>query len=179
MNATQPKALDFARLDTPLGPMIGMAEQGGLVLLEYVDRPALGRELDVLRDRHGYAARPGSNVHLQDIERELREYFSGQRREFTVPLVTPGGSFEVSVWKQLQAVPFGAVRSYGSLAKQLGKPSAARAVGAANGRNRIAIVIPCHRICAANGDLVGYGGGRARKQWLLDHERRVAGKEEG
>ncbi len=80
------------------------------------------------------------------------------------------------MWKQLHAVPFGAMRTYGDLAKRLGKPNAARAVGAANGRNRLAIVIPCHRICGSNGDLVGYGGGRARKQWLLDHERRIAGR---
>jgi AraC family transcriptional regulator of adaptative response/methylated-DNA-[protein]-cysteine methyltransferase len=113
---------------------------------------------------------------LAQIRIQLQEYFAGVRREFTVPLVTPGGEFEVNVWRCLQQVPFGVMRSYGDLAKQLGKPGAARAVGAANGRNRIAIVIPCHRICGANGDLVGYGGGRARKQWLLDHERRVAGQ---
>lgn len=169
------RALDFARIETPLGPMIGMAEERGLVLLEFIDRPALPREIEELRTRYGYVVRPGGNPHLQQIERELHEYFTGQRREFTVPLVTPGGAFELGVWRALQAVPFGTMRTYGDLAKQLGKPNAARAVGAANGRNRIAIVIPCHRICGANGDLVGYGGGRARKQWLLDHERRLAG----
>jgi AraC family transcriptional regulator, regulatory protein of adaptative response / methylated-DNA-[protein]-cysteine methyltransferase len=170
------RPLDFARIETPLGPMIGMAEARGLVLLEFIDRPILPREIEELRDRHGYSVRPGDNPHLRQIEAELREYFSGARREFSVPLVTPGGTFEISVWKQLQAVPFGAMRTYGDLAKRLGKPNAARAVGAANGRNRLAIVIPCHRICGSDGDLVGYGGGRARKQWLLDHERRMAGR---
>jgi AraC family transcriptional regulator, regulatory protein of adaptative response / methylated-DNA-[protein]-cysteine methyltransferase len=168
------KPLDFARIETPLGPMLGMAEERGLVLLEFIDRPALPREIEELRDRYGYGMRPGSNPHLQRIEQQLQEYFLGHRREFSVPLVTPGGSFELNVWKALQAVAFGAMRTYGDLAKQLGNANAARAVGAANGRNRIAIVIPCHRICGANGDLVGYGGGRARKQWLLDHERRIA-----
>lgn len=170
------RPLDFARIETPLGPMIGMAESGGLVLLEFIDRPQLPREIEELRERHGFSVRPGENSHLRQIEVELREYFAGVRREFTVPLITPGGNFEISVWKQLQAVPFGAMRTYGDLAKQLGKPNAARAVGAANGRNRVAIVIPCHRICGSNGDLVGYGGGRARKQWLLDHERRIVGR---
>jgi AraC family transcriptional regulator, regulatory protein of adaptative response / methylated-DNA-[protein]-cysteine methyltransferase len=169
------KPLDFTRLETPLGPMIGMAERRGLVLLEFVDRPAMPREVEELRARYGYHVRPGTNPHLDQIQAELREYFLGQRREFTVSLVTPGGAFESAVWQQLQSVPFGVTSSYGELAKRLGKPRAARAVGAANGRNRIAIVIPCHRICGANGDLVDYGGGRARKQWLLDHERRIAG----
>lgn len=173
--STTLKPLDFARIDTPLGPMIAMAEERGLVLLEFLDRPALPREVEELRKRYGYSVRPGTNPHLAHIERELGEYFSGKLREFTVPLVTPGNAFELTVWEQLRAVPFGAMRTYGDLAKQLGKPLAARAVGAANGRNRLAIVIPCHRICGANGDLVGYGGGRARKQWLLDHERRLAG----
>lgn len=170
------RPLDFARLETPLGPMIGMAEPRGLVLLEFIDRPILPREIEELRARHGYGVRPGDNPHLRQIGHELREYFAGTRCEFSVPLVMPGGAFESSVWRALQRVPFGVMRTYGDLAKALGKPNAARAVGAANGRNRLAIVIPCHRICGAGGDLVGYGGGRARKQWLLNHERRIAAR---
>jgi AraC family transcriptional regulator of adaptative response/methylated-DNA-[protein]-cysteine methyltransferase len=170
------KALDFVRIPTPLGPMIGMAETRGLVLLEFIDRPILPREIQELRVRHGYSVRPGDNPHLRQTEAQLREYFAGVRREFTVPLIMPGNPFEISVWKQLQTVSFGVMRSYGDVAKQLGKANAARAVGAANGRNRLAIIIPCHRICGADGELVGYGGGRARKHWLLDHERRIAGR---
>lgn len=170
------RALDFTRIETPLGPMLAMAEERGLVLLEFLDRPIMPREVEELRARHGYGVRPGTNAHLVQVRAQLGEYFAGTRREFSVPLLTPGGEFEVSVWQCLLRVPYGAMRSYGDLAKELGKPGASRAVGAANGRNRIAIVIPCHRICGANGDLVGYGGGRARKQWLLDHERRIAGR---
>ena len=170
------RALDFTRIETPLGPMLAMAEERGLVLLEFLDRPIMPREVEELRARFGYGVRPGRNAHLIQIQAQLDEYFAGTRREFSVSLVTPGGAFEVSVWQCLLKVPFGVMRSYGELAKQLGKPGASRAVGAANGRNRIAIVIPCHRICGVNGDLVGYGGGRARKQWLLDHERRIAGR---
>jgi AraC family transcriptional regulator of adaptative response/methylated-DNA-[protein]-cysteine methyltransferase len=165
-----------SRVETPLGPMIAMAEQQGLVLLEFADRPALPREIDELRTRYGYAVVPGRHAHLQHLEAELREYFAGSLRTFTVPLVTPGTPFERAAWQALREVAFGVTRTYGDLARQLEKPRAARAVGSANGRNRIAIVVPCHRICGANGELVGYGGGQARKQWLLDHERRIAGK---
>ncbi len=168
-------ALLFSRIETPLGPMIAMAEARGLVLLEFADRPALANEIDALRGRYGYAVIPGRNRHLDCIESELRDYFAGTRQTFTVQLITPGSAFERSVWNLLREVPYGAIKSYGELARHLGKPRAARAVGWANGRNRISIVIPCHRICASNGDLVGYGGGRARKQWLLDHEQRTAG----
>lgn len=169
------KTLAFSRLETPLGPMIAMSEQRGLVLLEFADRPALPDEIDELRLRYGYTVVPGRDAHLAQIDSELREYFNGARRNFTPPLFTPGGSFEQSVWQALREIPFGAVRTYGELARQLDNPRGARAVGWANGRNRMAIVIPCHRVCGANGELVGYGGGRARKQWLLDHERRLAG----
>ena len=165
--------LDVARIETPLGAMVAMAEERGLVLLEFSDRPALPRETQELRERYRYTLRPGSNAHLLQVEAELHEYFLGDRRRFSVPLVTPGAPFELSVWQLLQEVAFGTMATYGDLARRLGKPQAARAVGAANGRNRLAIVVPCHRICGANGDLVGYGGGRARKRWLLDHEARI------
>jgi AraC family transcriptional regulator of adaptative response/methylated-DNA-[protein]-cysteine methyltransferase len=152
-----------------------MSESRGLVLLEFADRPALPDELDELRARYGYTVVPGRDAHLTAIEAELRDYFAGTLRRFTVPLFAPGSPFEQSVWRTLREIPFGAVRTYGELARHLDNPRAARAVGWANGRNRIAIVIPCHRVCGANGELIGYGGGRARKQWLLDHERRLAG----
>jgi AraC family transcriptional regulator of adaptative response/methylated-DNA-[protein]-cysteine methyltransferase len=169
------KSLVFSRIETPLGPMLGMAEERGLVLLEFTDRPALPREIEELRHRYGYNLLPNHHPHLQRVEAELRAYFSGKLREFSVPICSPGTPFDLLVWRALQQIPFGTTCSYGNLANQLGKPSAARAVGAANGRNRIAIVIPCHRICGANGELTGYGGGQPRKQWLLDHERRVSG----
>jgi AraC family transcriptional regulator of adaptative response/methylated-DNA-[protein]-cysteine methyltransferase len=169
------KALLFSRIETPLGPMIAMSEKDGLVLLEFADRPALPDEIDELRARYGYTVVPGRDAHLTRIEEELRQYFAGTLREFTVPLVTPGMPFQRAVWHLLRDVPYGAIRTYGELARALDNPRAARAVGWANGRNRLAVVIPCHRVCGSNGELVGYGGGRARKQWLLDHEQRNAG----
>ncbi len=171
----KPQPLLFSRIETPLGPVLAMSESRGLVLLEFADRPALPDEIDELRARYGYTVVPGRDAHLTAIEAELRDYFAGTLRQFTVPLFAPGSPFEQSVWRTLREIPFGAVRTYGELARHLDNPRAARAVGWANGRNRLAIVIPCHRVCGANGELVGYGGGRARKQWLLDHERRHAG----
>lgn len=166
-------ALVFRRLSTPLGPMIAMAEERGLVLLEFVDRPALTTELDELRVRHGYAIAPGSHEHLDATEAQLSEYFAGKRQNFDLPLHTPGSSFEQEVWALLRAIPFGATCSYGTLAAQLGRPGAARAIGTANGRNRIAIVLPCHRVVGADGSLTGYGGGKPRKAFLLRLERDV------
>lgn len=102
---------------------------------------------------------------------QLSEYFAHQRQDFDLPLVTTGTRFQQQVWHALSHIPFGHTLSYGVLAQRLGQPQASRAVGAANGRNPIAIILPCHRVIAANQKLTGYAGGLDRKQWLLDHER--------
>jgi methylated-DNA-[protein]-cysteine S-methyltransferase len=108
---------------------------------------------------------------------QLREYFAGTRRRFELPLARAGTPFQCGVWAKLDAIPFGARRSYGDLAKELGNPGASRAVGAANGKNPIAIIVPCHRVIGSDGSLTGYAGGEDRKRWLLDHEARVAGQQ--
>lgn len=159
------------RLATPLGPMLAMAEEGGVVLLEFLDRPALTAELEELTSRYGYAAAPGEHPHLDQVEHELGEYFAGRRRRFDVPLAACGRPFEKAVWQRLRDVPYGETLSYGELAREVGKPGGARVAGWACGRNRIAIVIPCHRVVAADGALTGYGGGKARKAHLLGLER--------
>ena len=102
---------------------------------------------------------------------QLAEYFAGQRRAFDLPLAPRGTGFQVLVWQALTRIPHGETRSYRELAGSLGRPSACRAVGAANGRNPISIIVPCHRLIASNGDLTGYAGGLAAKRWLLEHER--------
>src|SRR6185369_7578478 len=135
------------------------------------DRPALTAEIEELRTKYGYAVAPGTNSHLKTVEEELAKYFAGELRRFTVPLKTPGSEFEMSVWKALQEIPFGETRTYGEIATALGKPSACRAVGLANGRNRMSIVVPCHRVIGADGSLTGYGGGKPRKAFLLRLER--------
>lgn len=105
---------------------------------------------------------------------QLTEYFAGRRTEFDLPLAPRGTGFQIEVWRALVAIPFGETRSYGAQASALGRPSASRAVGAANGRNPISIILPCHRVIGSSGALTGYGGGIAAKRWLLDHEAAVA-----
>jgi methylated-DNA-[protein]-cysteine S-methyltransferase len=109
---------------------------------------------------------------LPEAVRQLREYFAGERRAFDLPLCLSGTDFQKLVWRQLTAIPFGETWSYGQLAKSLGNPSACRAVGLANGKNPIAIIVPCHRVIGADGTLTGFGGGLPRKEWLLTHEGR-------
>jgi AraC family transcriptional regulator of adaptative response/methylated-DNA-[protein]-cysteine methyltransferase len=163
-------ALRYASIETPLGPMLAAAEDRGLVLLEFLDRPALVKELEELRDRHDYLAAPGEHPHFGALREQLKAFFAGARREFDVPLHLPGTAFEQSVWAALRSIPSGETRSYGELAAALGQPGAARAVGAANGRNRVAILVPCHRVVGQDGRLTGYGGGLRRKQKLLELE---------
>jgi methylated-DNA-[protein]-cysteine S-methyltransferase len=103
---------------------------------------------------------------------QLAEYFAGARTEFDLPLAPQGTAFQRIVWDQLLAIPYGVTRSYGEVARAIGRPAASRAVGAANGRNPIAIIVPCHRVIGADGTLTGYGGGMSAKRWLLDHEQR-------
>ena len=113
---------------------------------------------------------------LADARRQLEEYFCGERTEFDLALAPYGTDFQRTVWKALTEIPFAATTSYGQIASQIGKPSASRAVGAANGRNPISIIVPCHRVIGSGGDLTGYGGGLDRKRWLLNHEAVVLSK---
>jgi methylated-DNA-[protein]-cysteine S-methyltransferase len=128
-----------------------------------------------------YAAQAGAEVLrlpacLTECLDQLDQYFQGRRQEFALALAPAGTSFQRSVWDELQRIPYGATLSYRELATAVGNPAATRAAGRANGRNRINIIIPCHRVIGADGSLTGYGGGLWRKEWLLDHERRMAGK---
>ena len=160
-------------LESPVGPLVAGATAEGVCLLEFADRPAFDRQLSVLRKRLGTTMVPGDNEHIDHLADELSQYFSGTLTKFTVTLVVPGTAFQRAVWERLMQIPFGSTLSYGELARDLGRPGAQRAVGRANGDNRIAIVIPCHRVVQSNGELRGYGGGLWRKKFLLDHEREV------
>ncbi len=160
-------------IDTPLGAMVALGNDKGIYLLEFVDRRGLQKEIMQLRKQTGCYIVPGNNTHLEKISEELKRYFEGKGVKFTVPLIVSGSEFESTVWKHLQTIPPGKTWSYFQLAQKLGKPKAVRAVGHANGKNRLAIVIPCHRVIRADGSLCGYGGGVWRKQWLLDHERKI------
>lgn len=160
------------RLTTPLGPMFAVADDRGLVLCEFHDRPMLPTQLRRVERICGGSPEEGSHPVLDQTQRELHEYFLGLRESFSIPLVLDGSPFQASVWEQLLRIPFGKTTSYDDIAVRLDRPGGARAVGRANGDNRIAIIVPCHRVIAADGSLSGYGGGRRRKRWLLAHERR-------
>lgn len=156
---------------SPLGPLVAGATSEGVCLLEYSDRRMSETEFATLGKLFDATPVPGTNPHLERLHGELEGYFAGTVRAFTVPLVYPGTPFQRRVWEQLLAIPYGETRSYQQVAAALDDPKAVQAVGRANGLNRIAIVIPCHRVVNKNGELGGYGGGLHRKRYLLDLER--------
>jgi len=171
--STKDPAADFIRLawiDSPLGPLVAGAVDAGICLLEFTDRRMLEAQADVLRTRLGLPASPAPHPHLDRLKKELEGYFAGRRRDFDLPLHEPGTPFQERVWAALCEIPCGQTRSYGELARALGDPAAVRAVAQANGRNRIAILVPCHRVIGADGGLGGYGGGLWRKRRLLEIE---------
>ncbi|WP_444996652.1 bifunctional transcriptional activator/DNA repair enzyme AdaA [Aliikangiella sp. IMCC44359] len=160
----------ISRLTTPLGPMFVCATEDGICLLEFVDRKMLETEFKQLQKLLEAKIIAGENEHTLQAQQEITEYFNGQRKYFNVTLCTPGTDFQNSVWSCLKEIPYGETRTYQQQAIKLRKPKAIRAVASANGFNRIAIVIPCHRVIGKNGHLTGYGGGLERKKWLLEHE---------
>lgn len=159
-------------LTSPLGPLLVAATDDGVCLLEFTDRQVLEKQLASLRRRLAGAIVPGKHPHLDQLTAELAEYFAGTRTAFQVPVVYPGTPFQEAVWGQLLQIPYGETRSYEDVARALGLAGAQRAVGHANGQNRVSIVIPCHRVVNKDGRLGGYGGGLWRKQFLLDLEQR-------
>lgn len=153
---------------TPIGVLRLVGDDDRLVRIDLPNTAALDP------DPAWRPARGGLPPALRRAERQLREYFDGGRRGFDLPLAPAGTDFQRRVWRELGRIPYGETRSYGDLARRIGRPGAARAVGAANGRNPLAIVVPCHRVIGADGALTGYGGGLPVKQTLLALERRVA-----
>ena len=157
------------RLPTPLGEVVAGATDAGVCLLEFAEREGLPAQLARLEALVGPMA-PGAHPHTHTLERQLGEYFAGERRDFAVPLVLKGTEFQERVWHELRGIPYGATISYGELARRANCEGGVRAVGSANGANRVAIVVPCHRVIRTGGDLGGYGGGLHRKRRLLDLE---------
>ncbi|WP_110649793.1 methylated-DNA--[protein]-cysteine S-methyltransferase [Salinicola peritrichatus] len=141
--------------DVPLGPIEIRASESGLTWLSFTGETRHPRRPSAL---------------TEECSRQLHAYFQGCLSAFDLPLAPRGTAFQCSVWQALREIPYGETRSYRELAAAIGRPQAVRAVGAANGRNPIAIIVPCHRVIGANGKLTGYAGGLPRKQWLLGHE---------
>ncbi|WP_077799322.1 methylated-DNA--[protein]-cysteine S-methyltransferase [Streptomyces sp. JHA26] len=153
-------------IDSPYGPLTLVAEDGVLCGLYMTDQ----RHRPPEETFGAHDARP-----FAEAAEQLEAYFAGDLLDFTLPLRLDGTAFQRTVWEQLRKIPYGETRTYGELAAALGNPAASRAVGLANGRNPIGIVVPCHRVIGASGGLTGYGGGLERKQRLLDFERGTAG----
>lgn len=165
----------LAWIQTPLGPMVAGATGQAICLLEFSDRRMLEAQLRTLKSRFRLPLFPGESPLFEKLRAELAEYFAGRRRSFDLPLDYRGTAFQRRVWEALLRIPYGRTRGYAELAAELGAPGAARAVGNANGLNRIAILIPCHRVVHADGGLGGYGGGLWRKLRLLENEKAAAG----
>jgi len=161
----------FTWIESPLGAMIAGATPTALVLLEFTDRRMLATQIATLYRLFKRPIVPGENAVLRQLKQELSEYFERKRKHFSVPLDFPGSEFQREVWDSLRKIPYGATVSYEQLAKSIGRKTAQRAVGHTNGLNRLAIVIPCHRVITKGGKLGGYGGGVWRKQALLELER--------
>lgn len=154
--------ITFRLIDSPVGPLLLAADDGGLRRLAFAgpDRPVPpGRDW-----------REGGHPLLARAEGQLDEYFAGRRQRFELPLAPDGTDFQRAVWRELERIPYGETISYAILARRIGRPHAMRAVGAANGRNPIAIIVPCHRVIGADGSLTGFGGGLPRKRFLLELE---------
>ena len=158
-------------IDSPLGPLVTVAGPDGVCLLEFAEPDRLDAQLAAVRRWFGSDAVAGDSPHLDHLRGELDAYFAGALKQFTVPVVTPGTVFQERVWSELKRIPYGETRSYEDVARAVGVASAPRAVGRANGSNRIAIVVPCHRVVNKDGALGGYGGQLWRKQALLRLER--------
>lgn len=158
-------------IDSPIGPILVGAIDEGVCLLEFTDRRMLEANLATIRQRFHRPVVPGEHRWLKQLQSELKEYFVGRRQDFAVPLSPQGTEFQEQVWAQLRRIPFGQTIAYDELARRVGRPTAQRAVALANGQNRIAILIPCHRVIGKDGSLTGYGGGLWRKRLLLELER--------
>lgn len=165
------KLIDLMRLETPLGPMIACADDKGICLLEFTDRRMLESEFKDLSRRLNATIIPGDNKHFHELKQELNDYFESKNNQFSVSLSMYGTPFQISVWNELLKIPYGSTKSYQQQANALGKPGSVRAVANSNGMNKIAIIIPCHRVIGSDGQLTGYGGGLWRKKFLLELEQ--------
>ncbi|PRX54180.1 bifunctional transcriptional activator/DNA repair enzyme AdaA [Flagellimonas meridianipacifica] len=174
INSKTENVILISRLTTPLGPMFVCATEDGVCLLEFVDRKMLETEFKDLQGRLKANIITGENEHIKQLKKEIAEYFTGKRKDFEVKLVTPGTDFQNLVWKHLQKIEYGKTSTYQQQAEKMSNPKAVRAVAAANGHNRISILIPCHRVIGKDGKMTGYSGGIERKKWLLEHEKKNA-----
>ncbi len=158
--------MKYCYTDSPIGTLLIAGDEDAVRLIAF---PKNGKPR---KPEAGWTE--SASGAIAEAARQLREYFAGRRTEFDLPLAPEGTGFQKKVWRKLQEIPYGKTISYGELARRVGNPKASRAVGSANGKNQIPIVIPCHRVIASNGGLGGFGGGLPTKEKLLDLEEQVA-----
>ena len=170
-NSKEKHVIDFTRIETDLGTMVACATDKGVCLLEFSDRKGLETELKQLAKYHNANIVQGQNKYFKQLKDELDAYFEGRLKEFNVPLDISGTDFQKQVWQALVEIPYGTTSSYLRQAEGLGKTSSVRAVANASGMNKIAIIIPCHRVVGSDGSLTGYAGGLWRKRKLIDLEK--------
>lgn len=168
---SDPTPMTVTRIESPIGSLLAGATDDGVAVLEFADRGLPPARLEALRETFQVPILPGQHPHLTILSTELDEYFAGRRQAFSVPVAPRGTAFQRQVWTELGHIPFGATISYLDLARNVGRPTASRAVARANGQNPVAILIPCHRVIGKDGTLTGYGGGLWRKRLLLELER--------
>lgn len=165
--------LTTKKIDTPIGPMVAISDEEQLYLLEFIERKSIDYQIERLKNSFSAALISGTTQPIDFIEEELTAYFEGRLNQFTTPFSLTGTSFQKRVWEELQKIPYGKAYSYAAIATAIGKPTAFRAVALANSQNKLAIIVPCHRVIQSNGALGGYAGGIERKNFLLRHEKRI------
>lgn len=158
-------------IPSPLGDLSALANKSHLLMLEFADSKEINLKKQKLEKTHGSNIQAWSNLILEKLKTELREYFEWVRKNFSIPLMPHGTEFQEKAWKALEKIPYGETRNYLEEATMIGNPKAVRAIGSANHNNPIVIIIPCHRVIWKSGKLVGYGGWLDRKIWLLEHEK--------
>lgn len=167
------RIINTTTIDTPIGLMHAAAIEQGICLLDFADTDKLETHINKLQKTFRAELQHGENHHLETLKIQLDEYFIQRRKMFALPLIFSGTDFQNKAWKELQNIPYGTTCTYSQQAENLGNPKATRAVATANANNRIAIIVPCHRVIATNGSLAGYAGGLWRKKFLLHLEQSI------
>ncbi len=165
------KTIITKSIKTPIGEMLAAATDKGICLLEFTNTQRLEWQIPTLQKNHSAEVKQGKHPHFEQLNKQLQAYFSGELKNFDLPLDTKGTAFQMQAWDALLSIPYAETRSYQEQAIAIGKPKAFRAVASANRNNRISIIIPCHRVIAKNGSLAGYGGGLDRKAFLINLEK--------
>lgn len=164
-------------IKTPIGSMYACATNEGICMLEFPYRKSFLKQVNGLKRLLNADIMEGESKYFEMLKSQLKEYFKNQRKDFEIPLVLSGSAFQLKVWNELRKIPYGERRTYLQQSKNLDSPKAIRAVAAANGANKISILIPCHRVVGSNGSLIGYGGGIRNKQFLLELESKNNSKQ--